>query len=58
MIDASLVAASSRGVPDLSSACARIDIRGLSEVAKALCCAVGICINLKEDPSGVVHVVH
>ena len=31
---------------------------GLSEVAKALCGAFGICINLKEVQSAVVLVVH
>ena len=41
VIDASPVAAPSRGVPDLQSACARMDIWGLSVVAKALCGAAG-----------------
>ena len=35
-----------------------MDIRGLSEVAKALCGAVVTCINLKEDQSAVVLAVH
>ena len=56
VIDASTVAAPSRGVPDILSACARMDIWGLSEVAKALCgaaccyknCAVGTFIESQE----------
>jgi hypothetical protein len=37
-------------IPDLLSACARMDIRGFSEVAKALCDAVGTCIKSQERP--------
>ena len=37
MIDASPVAAPSGGVPDHLSACARMDVWGLSEAVKALC---------------------
>ena len=45
MIDASSVAApDTREVLDLQAACTRIDIPGLSEVARALCGAVGTCI--------------
>ena len=51
MIDASPVAAAdTREVRDLQSACARTDIWGLSEVAKALCGAVGTCINSQGRP--------
>ena len=53
MIDASPIAAPSKGVPNIFSACVRMDMWGLSEVAKALCgatfcyenCAVGTCIK-------------
>ena len=45
---ASSVAASSRGVPDLLPTCDRMDIWGLSEVAKALCGAA--CIEYQERP--------
>ena len=46
VIDASPVAAPDiREVLNLLSACARMDIWGLSEVAKALCGAVGTCIK-------------
>ena len=51
MIDASPVAApGSKGVPDLQSACARTDSWSLSEVAKALCGAVGTCIKSQGRP--------
>ena len=58
VIDASLAAVPSGGVPDLLSACPRIDIWGSSEVAKALCgatcyyknCAIGICIKSQGRP--------
>ena len=51
VIDASPVAApGSKGVPDLQSACARIDIWGLSEVAKALCGAVDTRIKCRGRP--------
>ena len=58
MIDATLAGAPSRGVPDLWTAYARMDIWGLSELVKALCGAVGTCINLKEDQSAIVLVLH
>ena len=51
MIDASPVAApDTREVLDLQSACARMDIWGLSEVAKALCGTVGTCIKSQGRP--------
>jgi hypothetical protein len=50
VIDASSAAAPSGGVPDLQSACARIDIWGSSEVAKALCGAVGTSIKSQGRP--------
>ena len=51
MIDASPVAApDTTEVLDLQSACARMDIWGLSEVAKALCGAVGTCIKSQGRP--------
>ena len=51
MVDASPVAApDTREVPDLLSACARMDIRDSSEVAKAFCGAVGICIKSQGRP--------
>ena len=37
-------------VPDLLSACARIDIWRLHGVAKALCGAVGTCIKSRGRP--------
>ena len=59
MFDASLVAApDAREALDLQSASARLDTGSLSGVAKALCGAVGICINLKEDQFAVVLVVY
>ena len=39
-----------RVVPDILSACARMGIWGLSEGAKALCGAVGICIKSQGRP--------
>ena len=46
MIDASQVAApDTKEAPDLQSACARIDIWGLSDVAKAFRGAIGTCIK-------------
>jgi hypothetical protein len=51
VIDASTVAApDTKEVPDLQSACARMDMWGLSEVAKALCGAVGSCIKSQGRP--------
>ena len=50
MIDASPVSVPSRWVPDLQSACARMNIWGLREVAKALCGAVGACIKSQGRP--------
>ena len=51
MVDASPVAApDTREVPDLSSACVRMNIGGLSEVAKALCGAVGSWIKYQGRP--------
>ena len=51
VIDASPVAAPDpREVPDLLSACARMDSWGLSDVAKALCGAVGNCLNSQGRP--------
>ena len=50
VIDASPIAAPSRGVPDLLSACARMDVWSLSGVAKALCGAVGTCIKSQGRP--------
>ena len=51
VIDASPVAApDTREVLDLLSACARMDIWGLSEVAKALCGAVCTCIKSQGRP--------
>ena len=53
VVDASPVAApDTREVPDLSSACARMDVWDLSEVAKALCGAVGTCIKSQGRPVG------
>ena len=49
VIDASPAAAlDTREVLYLQSACARMDIWGLSEVAKALCGTVGTCIKSQE----------
>ena len=48
VIDASPAAALSGGVPDLLPACSRIDIWGLSDVAKALCGTT--CIKSQERP--------
>ena len=50
VIDASPVAAPCGGVPDLLSACASMDIWGLSEVAKPLCGAAGTCIKSRRGP--------
>ena len=50
MIDASSVAVPSRGVFDLLSACARLNIWDLREVAKALCGAVGTSIESRGRP--------
>ena len=59
VIEASPVAApDTREVLDLQSACARMDMWGLSEVAKAACstaccykkCAVGTCIKSQRRP--------
>ena len=51
VIDASPVAApDTNEVLDLQSACARMDIWGLSEVAKALCGTVGTCIKSQGRP--------
>ena len=51
MIDASPVAApETKEIPDLSSACARMDTWGSSEVAKALCSAVAACFKSQGRP--------
>ena len=51
VIDAIPVAApDTKEVPDLQWACARRDIRGLREVAKVLCGAVGTCIKSPGRP--------
>ena len=51
VIDASPVAATDNNeVPDLLSACARINIWRLHGVAKALCGAVGTCIKSRGKP--------
>ena len=58
MIDATPATSRSGGVPDLQSVCARMDIWGLSEVAKALCSAaccyqnyaIGTCIKSQGRP--------
>ena len=51
MIDASPVAApKTRELPDLQSACARMDIWGLSELSKVVCGGVGTCIRSQERP--------
>ena len=50
-IDASVVAApNTRVVLDLQSACARMDIWDLSEVAKASCGAAGTCVKSEGRP--------
>ena len=49
MIDISPVAApDAREVPDFQSGCARMDIQGLNEVAKALCGAA--CVKSQGRP--------
>ena len=51
VIDASPVAAPDTSeVPDLQTACSRMDMWGLSEVAKALCNAVGTSIKSQGRP--------
>ena len=58
MIDATPATSRSGGVPDLQSVCARMDIWGLSEVAKASCgaacyyknCAIGTGIKSRGRP--------
>ena len=51
VIDTSPVAApDTREVPDLQLACARMDMWGLSEAAKALCGAVVTCIKSQGRP--------
>ena len=51
VIDASPVAApDTREVPELLSACARMDSWGLNELGKLLCGAVVICVKSQGGP--------